>query len=69
MRIFLTLYVIVCITLNFFVSEFIVLLLAMSTFPVMVYLLITKPKPKVKKQTPRDITFEELTAEEQELRN
>jgi hypothetical protein len=65
MRIFLTLYVIVFITLNFFVSELIVLLLAMSTFPVTVYLLVIKRKPEARQQPEKDTPLEEFTAEEE----
>ena len=55
MRTFLILYVIFFVTLNFYVSSSLfVLLLAMSTFPVTVYLLLTEPKPKLRKTNSQD---------------
>ena len=49
MRLFLLLYVIIFISLNFFVDNFFVFLLAMSTFPVTVYLLVKSPKARKSK--------------------
>ena len=52
MRLFLFTYVILFLALNFFVEDDLVFILALSTFPVSVYLLLTKRKAKTKKQDP-----------------
>lgn len=52
MRLFLLTYVILFLTLNLFVDDGLVFFLALSTFPVSVYLLVTKPKSKPKRQKP-----------------
>jgi hypothetical protein len=46
MRPFLYLYVALFISLNFFIDEQAIFLLAMTTLPVAMYLLLTKPKQK-----------------------
>lgn len=46
MRPLLILYVIVFLTLNFLVEGDLILLMAMSTFPVSLYLLLRKPRAK-----------------------
>jgi hypothetical protein len=48
MRLLLFLYVVVFLTLNFLVEGDLILLMAMSTFPVSLYLIIRKPRSKRK---------------------
>ena len=48
MSLFLFFYVILFLTLNFYFDDSLFFLLALSTFPVSVYLLVTKPKAKQK---------------------
>lgn len=50
MRIYLLLYVIVFITINFFIESFSVLFLAVTTYPIAIYLLLKKPANKEMKQ-------------------
>ena len=52
MRLFLLTYVILFLALNFFFEDGLLFFLALSTFPVSVYLLVTKPKSKPKTQSP-----------------
>jgi hypothetical protein len=49
MRLFLLFYVILFLALNFFFDDSLLFLLALTTFPVSVYLLVTKTKQKTKK--------------------
>lgn len=49
MRLFLIAYVIAVIGLNFLVDNSLVFLLAVSSFPATIYLLLTKKKAKQKK--------------------
>ncbi len=51
MRILLILYVIIFLTLNFLLEGDLILLMAMTTFPVSLYLLLRKPRSK-RKQKP-----------------
>jgi hypothetical protein len=54
MRLFLLFYVILFLTLNFFFDDTLVFFLALTTFPVSVYLLVTKAKRKKIRTLPKE---------------
>jgi Ca2+/Na+ antiporter len=65
MRILLFLYVIIFLTLNFLVEGDLILLMAMSTFPVSLYLLLRKPRSKRKQKRETIHTPETASAQKE----